>query len=82
MAITKAQLQKVHNVAMECIKHLVIAKGVSVNQAEDMVLQTLKESEAYMKAGMINETVASLKMIHMDQSPEQAAKEMLKSLLK
>jgi hypothetical protein len=82
MVITKAQLQKVHNVAMECIKHLVIAKGVSVNQAEDMVLQTLKESEAYMKAGMINETIASLKMIHMDQSVDRAAKELLKSLSK
>jgi len=82
MANTNAQMKKIHKVAMDCIKHLVIAKGFTVNQAEEMVLQTLKESEHYLKAGMVDETIASLKMIHMDQSTESAAREMVKSLLK
>jgi hypothetical protein len=75
-------MKKVHSVAMDCIKHLVIVKKFSVNQAEDMVMQTLKESEHYLRNGMVNETIASLKMIHMDQSPEQAAAILIKSLLK
>lgn len=74
-------LQKLHKVAMECIKHLVIVKKFTVNQAEEMVMTTLKESEHYLKNGMINETIASLKMIHMDQTPEQSAKEIIKSFL-
>jgi len=82
MANVNAQMKKVHKVAMECIKHLVIVKKFSVNQAEEMVLTTLKESEHYLKNGMVNETIASLKMIHMDQTPEQAAKEMIKSILR
>jgi hypothetical protein len=82
MANVNAQMKKVHKVAMDCIKHLVIVKKFSVNQAEDMVMQTLKESEHYLRNGMVNETISSLKMIHMDQTPEQAAKEMIKSLLK
>ena len=72
-----AQLQKVHKVAMECIKYLVIAKGVSVNQAEEMVTQTLKESEALIRAGRFNETITSLKMIYMDESVGLAAKKLL-----
>ena len=82
MANINSQMKKLHKVAMDCIKHLVIAKGYTVNQAEAMVMQTLKESDHYLKAGMINETIASLKMIHMDQSPEQAAAELIKGLLK
>lgn len=82
MANTNAQMKKIHKVAMDCIKHLVIVKKFSVNQAEEMVLTTLKESEHYLKNGMINETIASLKMIHMDQSPEQAAREMIKTILR
>jgi hypothetical protein len=82
MANTNAQMKKIHKVAMDCIKHLVIVKKFSVKQAEDMVMETLKESEHYLRNGMVNETISSLKMIHMDQTPEQAAKEMIKSLLK
>ena len=82
MANTNAQMKKIHKVAMDCIKHLVIVKKFSVKQAEDMVMETLKESEHYLRNGMVNETIASLKMIHMDQTPEQAAKELIKSLLK
>jgi len=82
MANVNAQIKKLHKVAMDCIKHLVIVKKFSVNQAEEMVMTTLKESEHYLKNGMVNETIASLKMIHMDQSPEQAANEMIKSILR
>ena len=78
MKTTKVQLQKVHKVAMECIKYLIIAKGVSVNQAEEMVTQTLKESEALIRAGRFNETITSLKMIYMDESVGLAAKKLLK----
>ena len=82
MANTNAQMKKIHKVAMDCIKHLVIVKKFTPNQAEEMVLTTLKESEHYLKNEMIDETIASLKMIHMDQSPEQAAREMIKSILR
>ena len=77
-----SQMKKVHVAAMDCIRHLVTVKGFTVEQAEDMVLITLKESSDYLQNGMVNETIASLKMIHMDQSPEQAATDMLKSFLK
>lgn len=80
--LVNSKMKKVHKTAMDCIKHLVIVKKLSVNQAEEMVMQTLKESEHYLRNGMVNETIASLKMIHMDQSPEQAAKDMIKSLLR
>ena len=82
MANVNAQMKKIHKVAMECIKYLVTKKGISIKQAEDMVLTTLKESEHYMKAGMVEETIASLRMIHMDETPEQAASKLIKSLLK
>ena len=61
---------------------MVIKKGVSINQAEEMVLATLKESEHYLRNGLIDETIASLRMIHMDETPEQAATKLIKSLLK
>ncbi len=78
----KAEMKKIHKVSMDCIKHLVITKGFSVNQAEEMVITTLKESDHYIKAGMVEETIASLRMIHMDESPEQAASKLIQSLLK
>ena len=77
-----AGMVKLHKVSMDCIKHLVIAKGYTVDQAESMVLTTLKESEEYLKRGMVNETIATLKMTFLDQSTEQASAELIKSLLK
>jgi hypothetical protein len=84
MAKTTAnkQMAKLHKVCMDCMKYLVIKKGVTIDQAEAMVMETLKESEHYLKAGMVNETIASLKMIHMDESPEKAAQDLIKSLMK
>ena len=73
---------KIHKVSIECIKHLVIAKGYSITDAENMVLAMLKESEHYIKNGMVNETIATLKMTFMDQTVEQASSELIKSLLK
>jgi len=82
MAMVNAKMKKVHKTAMECIKYMVIKKGVSINQAEEMVMTTLKESEHYLRNGLIDETIASLRMIHMDETPEQAATKLIKSLLK
>jgi len=84
MANTKVHnsMVKIHKVSMDCIKHLVIAKGYSVTDAENMVLAVLKESEHYLKNGMVNETIATLKMTFMDQTVEQASSELIKSLLK
>jgi len=82
MVKTNKQIAKLHKAAMECIKHLVIAKGFSLDKAEEAVLATLKESESYIKAGLINETIQSLQMIHMDKTPEAAASSLIKSLLK
>jgi hypothetical protein len=76
------QMEKLHKVSMDCMKHLVIKGGYTIDQAEAMVMKTLKESEHYLKAGMVDETIATLKMVHMDQSPEQAAQDLLKSMLK
>jgi len=73
---------KLHKVSMDCIKHLVIVKGYSANEAENMVLTVLKESEHYLKNGMVDETIATLKMTFMDQTVEQASSELIKSLLK
>jgi len=82
MANVNTQMKKLHAAAMDCIKHLVLVKKISVDKAEEMVLETLKESEAYIKAGMVNETIQTLKMIHMDKSPESAAQDTIKSILK
>lgn len=82
MAKANKSMVAIHKVAMECIKHLVIKKGVSINEAEEMLMTTLKESEYYIKNGMVDETIASLRMIHMDETPEQAATKLIKSLLK
>ena len=84
MANTKVHksMVKIHKVSMDCIKHLVIAKGVSVTEAENMVLTVLKESEHYLKNGMVDETIATLKMTFMDQTVEQASSELIKSLIK
>lgn len=81
-ATVHKSMVKLHKAAMECIKHLVIKRGVSISQAEEMIMTTLKESEHYIKNGMVNETIASLRMIHMDETPEQAANKLIKSLLK
>jgi hypothetical protein len=77
-----AKMVKLHKVSMDCIKHLVIVKGYTPDQAESMVLTVLKESQEYLKKGMVNETIATLKMTFMDQSVEQASSELIKSLLK
>ena len=49
MKTTKVQLQKVHKVAMECIKYLIIAKGVSVNQARSTDCLKQKTSKQFSK---------------------------------
>jgi len=84
MANTKVHksMVKLHKVSVECIKHLVIVKGYSVTDAENMVLTILKESEDYLKNGMVDETIATLKMTLMDQTVEKASSELIKSLLK
>jgi len=84
MANTKVhkQMEKLHKVSMDCMKHLVIKGGYTIDQAEAMVMKTLKESEHYIKAGMFDETIATMKMVYLDQTPEQAAQELIKSMLK
>ncbi len=76
------QMEKLHKVCMDCMKHLVIKGGYTIDEAEAMVMKTLKESEQYLKAGMVDETIATLKMVYLDQTPEQAAQELIKSMLK
>ena len=58
-------MKKLHETSMKCIVSLV-KKGYKIDEAEKMVLETLKESEPYIKNGMINETVLSLQMIYLD----------------
>ena len=76
------QMKKVHKTSMDCIKHLVTKKGYTIQQAEDMVMQTLKESAHYLQAGLAEETIATLKMTYLDQSVEDAAKDIIKQFLK
>jgi len=76
------QMKKVHKTSMDCIKHLVINKGYTAKQAEDMVLETLKESAHYIQAGLVEETIATLKMTYLDQSVSDAAKDVIKQFLK
>jgi hypothetical protein len=77
-----AAMVKLHKASMDCVKHLVINKGYTVKTAEDMVLTTLQESADYIQNGLIDETIAVLKMTYMDQSPEQAAVDILKKVFK
>ena len=81
-ATVHKSMVKLHKVSMDCIKHLVITKGYSVNDAENMVMKVLKESEHYLKNGMVDETIATMKMTFMDKTVEQASSELIKSLLK
>ena len=60
------EFQKLHNVSVHCVNHLRRTKGIPLKEAEDMVLEVLKESEPYLKAGMVSTTIASLKMIFLD----------------
>jgi hypothetical protein len=59
------RMQKLHQTAMLSIAAL-MKKGYSNSEAESMVLTTLKESDHYLKNGMINETITCLKMIYLD----------------
>ena len=79
---TLGKMHKVHKVAMDCIVHLVTQKGYTADAAETMVMATLKESEHYLRNGLIDETIATLKMVHMDQTVESAAAELIKNLIK
>jgi hypothetical protein len=81
-SVQQKQIQKVHNVSMQCITHLVKNKGVSVKEAEDMIIEILKESASYIQNGNVDFVIATLKMTFLDQSVEQASKDILKSLLK
>jgi hypothetical protein len=47
-----------------------------------MVLTILKESEHYLKNGLVDETIATLKMTLMGQTVEQASSELIKSFIK
>jgi len=59
-----AALQALHQTCMLCIAALE-KKGYSNQEAESMVLGTLKESEEYLKNGMITATSMSLRMIYL-----------------
>lgn len=78
MKLTK-ETNKVHKVAMECIKNLVIKHNYSVNQAEAMVMETLKECVPYLQSQDTSLVIATLKMTYLDVSLTNAAKSVLKS---
>jgi hypothetical protein len=82
MALTKSKLQKLQKVSVQCVEHLIIRKGQKPSDAENMVLEILKESDSYIRSGMIDSVIATLKMTFLDQSIEDASQDILKSLLK
>ena len=73
--------RRVGDCANDCVNHLVSKKGISYTEAEKMVLEILKESDVYLREGMYDTIIATLRMTFMDVSLESAASDVMKSLL-
>lgn len=82
MALSKSKLQKLQKVSVQCIENLIINHNETPTNAEKMVLEILKESDSYIRAGMIDSVIATLKMTFLDQSIEEASQDIINSILK
>lgn len=67
--------------AQRCIGALV-KNGYSFQDAENVVLEALKEMETDLKSGNYSMVNATLRMAFLDIPVEQAAKQVIKSILK
>lgn len=68
MNLTQRQIKRLQKTAVECIKHLCICEGMTIKDAEKMVMTTLHESAEYLNKGMVESTITSLRMIHMGET--------------
>jgi hypothetical protein len=60
------EMQKLHETCMLCIASLE-QKGYSNQEAEKMILDTLKDSAEYLKNGMVYFAIKAMKMIYLDE---------------
>ena len=74
------KFQKLHNVSLQCIAAL-MKKGMSFEKAEDAVMEILKEHDTELMNGQLELVIASLKMVFLDASVEDAAKDIIKNTL-
>ena len=71
-------LNRVLAFTTKCIAHLVVTQNLNRKKAEDIVFELVKDSEDSLLAGDYDMVIASLKMVVFDETPEQAAKSIIK----
>jgi len=73
-------MQNVAKCSMTCIGAM-IRKGQTMQQAENMVMQTLEECRYNLQNKEYDFVIATLRMVYLDETPQQAAKKMIQKML-